>query len=958
MKYKGSKVYIWSLMLLIALTGAMETMAADIPSFAPLGRIEEGLSAPSRMDADAKGNLYVADPRKKAVLRFSPSGEPKGQFTSAQVSGSGLAVSPDGRFLFVSAGNQVNILDTAEDKIAGFLGKGADEFGAAGSIALDASGFVFVADTKARLIKVYELKTADGVVFGDSRYQFGQGRFASIFTLAIHADRGEVYVADGIGSSSTSARVDVYSIGGTLLKSITGTEAFGQLSPAFISDIGFDDAGRTYLSDRYNGLIRILSADGKFLGAFAAKGHKPGQLWQPRALAYIPGTTVGSGRLMVSCGDGRIEILGIDGGTTPVAVNNRPSIPQPVSPVGGSETDSATPSLCFAKASDTDGDPLSYQIQIFRNGQPVGEILGLPAGADTFCVTTGTALEENTAYGWSVQAFDGKATSGYSAVQSFFVNDVQEPPTTPLALEPQEAAVIEGTQLLSWKSSADPDPEDHISYRLQIAADADFQTLQADESIEGTSRTLAMVTGFDTLEIGRNYWWRVMAEDNHNLGSAPSAARSFRFGGTLLEVEANMPGARVHLGGNHAYTGPDLGEVPLQLRGLPATVHSIVVERSGFEPAVLQVSLENQKVTKVYVELKPVLIPAKQKARDLRGIGGPVTANGGGSPFAVDWDNDGLTDLLVGGGSGEIVYYRNISKRRGMEFDKGRSLSIESVPGAAPFVVDWNNDGRKDLLIGGASGSVSLMLNNGTESAPAFGKGVFLESAGGVISVGSDAVPWVADWNKDGRKDLLIGSGAGTLSLFLNLGSDEAVELAPPVFILQTSGAVAPMVVDWNGDGARELLIAAGSRVSQTEKLLDDTYRLGKSILDPRGAWSRPGALGNDLRPFIWDADDAGGKDLLVGNGQGDLFWVHSNGNTFSPAFRTALKDKVAQLIRVAETEISPPNSALDQMLSDLSKAVSANGYRKVLRLASRIADAAAGTNLALITEELSLLLQ
>jgi hypothetical protein len=42
----------------------------------------------------------------------------------------------------------------------------------------------------------------------------------------------------------------------------------------------------------------------------------------------------------------------------------------------------------------------------------------------------------------------------------------------------------------------------------------------------------------------------------------------------------------------------------------------------------------------------------------------------------------------------------------------------------APSVIDWNNDGKKDLLVGQfTSGYVWLFLNQGTDAQPAFGAG-------------------------------------------------------------------------------------------------------------------------------------------------------------------------------------------------------------------------------------------
>ncbi len=85
--------------------------------------------------------------------------------------------------------------------------------------------------------------------------------------------------------------------------------------------------------------------------------------------------------------------------------------------------------------------------------------------------------------------------------------------------------------------------------------------------------------------------------------------------------------------------------------------------------------------------------------------------------------------------------------------------------------MDFNNDGKKDLLAGDTKGQVWMFLNTGTDAAPVLAEGVLLEANGKTI-VGSSQKqkPSVmgiysklhyADWNGDGLDDLLIGHTAG-----------------------------------------------------------------------------------------------------------------------------------------------------------------------------------------------------
>ena len=49
---------------------------------------------------------------------------------------------------------------------------------------------------------------------------------------------------------------------------------------------------------------------------------------------------------------------------------------------------------------------------------------------------------------------------------------------------------------------------------------------------------------------------------------------------------------------------------------------------------------------------------------------------------------------------------------------------------SSPTVADWNNDGRKDILAGNITGNVWLYLNHGTDLNPVFNGGVRIESNG------------------------------------------------------------------------------------------------------------------------------------------------------------------------------------------------------------------------------------
>jgi hypothetical protein len=66
-------------------------------------------------------------------------------------------------------------------------------------------------------------------------------------------------------------------------------------------------------------------------------------------------------------------------------------------------------------------------------------------------------------------------------------------------------------------------------------------------------------------------------------------------------------------------------------------------------------------------------------------------------------------------------------------YDGGSPLQVAVM--SAPTVIDWNNDGKKDLLVGQfTSGNIVLFLNQGTDANPVFSGSTLVESSGVPIS--------------------------------------------------------------------------------------------------------------------------------------------------------------------------------------------------------------------------------
>ena len=298
-------------------------------------------------------------------------------------------------------------------------------------------------------------------------------------------------------------------------------------------------------------------------------------------------------------------------------------------------------------------------------------------------------------------------------------------------------------------------------------------------------------------------------------------------------------------------------------------------------------------------------------------------------PEAVDWDNDGLLDLVLGGRDGTVQLFLNDGTRQRPSFTRSRKLAelsghvIDAGRLSHPHVADWNGDGLKDLIVGNDDGDVLVWQNVASDQWPQFGGHRRLRDGGGELLCGVHPVIDVVDWNGDGKLDLLAGGETERVRLYLNVGTKEAPKfdefnfvpnveytaaaLCPPnslerqywrnralEFTTEYVGNLAPEAVDWNGDGRLDLLL--GGYTGLVHLYLNEGTQRAPLLSKgkPLTAGDAPLRVAGFSTPVVTDWNEDGKKDLVCGDFLGRIHVFINTGTNREPALESGKRLEVA----------------------------------------------------------------
>jgi len=254
----------------------------------------------------------------------------------------------------------------------------------------------------------------------------------------------------------------------------------------------------------------------------------------------------------------------------------------------------------------------------------------------------------------------------------------------------------------------------------------------------------------------------------------------------------------------------------------------------------------------------------------------------------ADIDSDGDKDIFVGQKNGEIAYFENQGDRQTPNFvlitqqykavfeirKQGRKAKIRNVidvgEQSAPALVDIDNDGDFDLFIGSDEGRIWYFNNEGNNLIPIF---KLITSKYENVKVGRGSIPLFADVNLKRKFDLLVGTVEGKVWLFFNEGTRKKANfrsLAPTKILefgLETHAS--PGLFDWDDDGDLDLLV--GQKNGTLSLYLNEG-----TIFSPKWVFSERNFqlidIGGESTPFFVDLDGDNDDDMVIGSANPTVF--------------------------------------------------------------------------------------
>jgi hypothetical protein len=293
-------------------------------------------------------------------------------------------------------------------------------------------------------------------------------------------------------------------------------------------------------------------------------------------------------------------------------------------------------------------------------------------------------------------------------------------------------------------------------------------------------------------------------------------------------------------------------------------------------------------------------------------------AHSGSTVLALDYDGSGVQDLIIG----DVAYSNMNLLINGGTAPNTNSLMISVDPAfpsnstpiainlfPAAYFVDVDFDGKKDLLVAPNAKNVSeneksiwKYKNTGTQSSAnfVFETKAFLQQD--MIEHGTASVPFLVDIDNDGLKDLFVSNfyaykptlnKESRIAYYKNTGTlnNPKFTLIDSDFInlstLNYGFKISPSFGDLDNDGKIDILLGLenGTLIFYKNNSSSSSLIFAPPVLNYTDNLGAVISAGQYAAPQIFDLDNDGKLDLIVGKKTGELMYYKNIGSLSTPQF-------------------------------------------------------------------------